>query len=305
MIIIELFAGLGNQLFQYAAGRALAEELKVPLLLNLQSFAKSEIYQYELGPFNISAGFATKKEVDKALNLPKNILSKYFLKITERLKPSNKRRSIIREKSFHFENEMSATTKNAYLFGHWQSEKYFINHRDLIRREFALKTNHLDKRVDLINKIENTNSFSLVIRRGDYLTYADLNLYGDDLTFYYKAINYAQSKISDPHFFIFSDDIEWVKQHLNIILPVTFVSEPYPGIDYKINPNRHQDLHLISKCKHHIITNSTFAWWGAWLNPSKNKMVIAPSQWFAKDKIWYDGNIANTQDILPDEWIKI
>jgi len=305
MIIVELFAGLGNQLFQYSAGFALSQKLNVPLKLNIQNFNKSDIYKFDLEPFNISATIATDQEISRAVDFPSDIISKSILKISEKLKPKILKRSIIREKTFHYDNVFNQATKNCYLFGHWQSEKYFNENSDLLKYEFSLKDDYKDLRHDLLNKICATISISLIIRRGDYLKYPELNLYGEDLTYYYNAMDYINSKIESPHYFIFSDDIDWVKLNLKLNKPHTFVSETYPGEEYKINTQRHQDLILISYCKHHIITNSTFAWWGAWLSKYSNKIVIAPKNWFAKSKIWYDGNIANTDDIIPKSWITL
>jgi hypothetical protein len=305
MIITELQAGLGNQMFHYAAGRVVAEELNIPLKLDISSFQQSSIYQYELTPFNIIADFATEKEIDEAVNLPTDFWSRTQLRITEKLKPAHKRRSIIRETDYHFTNQLAQATQNCYITGHWQSEKYFKKYDKLIRQEFSLKNNLTDDRTSLLQEINNTCAVSLVVRRGDYLKYDYLNLYGNDMTFYYNAMEIINSKVSNPHYFVFSDDIEWVKSNLILTMPHTFVSEPYPGDAYKVNPRRHLDLILMSRCKHHIITNSTFAWWGAWLNPNENKVVVAPKQWFKAD-FSFDGiKPANTQDVIPENWIKI
>ncbi len=305
MIVAEIFAGLGNQMFQYAAARALAERLHVPLKLNIQSFDGSTTCTYDLDKFNITAKIATGSEIASAVSLPSSSLKRNWLRITNRLKLSALRRSIVREENFHFEEEFRTATRNCYLFGHWQSEKYFKSFENVIRAEFTLRAGVVEDRPHLVEEIQSRESVSLIIRRGDFLQYDHLNLYGDNLAYYHRAIELLQSRMHNPHFFIFSDDIDWVKQQLKLKTAHTFVSEPYPGQQYKINGRRHQDLILISKCKHHVITNSTFAWWGAWLCADRNKTVIAPKQWFKEGFLWYNGKVADSRDVLPENWIKI
>lgn len=305
MIVAEIFAGLGNQLFQYAAARALAERLQVPLRLNVQPLAGSTTCTYDLDKFSITAALASPAEVEAAVSLPPPGFRQNLRRVANRLKPPAWRRSIVREVNFHFEDELRAATKNCYLFGHWQSEKYFKCFEHIIRREFTLAPGVTEDRPHLVAQIGREESVSLIIRRGDFLQYDHLNLYGDNLGYYYKAIERIKSHTRNPHFFLFSDDIAWVKAHLRLEVPHTFVSEPYPGEQYKINARRHQDLLLISRCKHHIITNSTFAWWGAWLGEDKEKIVVAPQRWFKEGTRWYNGTVADTKDVLPESWIKI
>ena len=305
MIIAEIFAGLGNQMFQYAAARAVAEKLGVPLKLNIFSYERNTLYPFDLDKFNITAAIANKKEVERAVSLPSNLLIRSHLLLMEKFKLKILKRSIIREEEFHYEDKLLYATKNTYIFGHWQSERYFKKCQNIIREEFSLTKEAIEDRTELIQKIEHSNSVSLTIRRGDYLQHHHLNLYGEQLTFHHQAVKYIAERISQPHFFVFSDDIEWVKKNLQLTFPVTYVSDVYSGDAYKLNPKRHQDLLLMSKCKHHITTNSTFAWWGAWLNPSKNKIVVAPKQWFREGTKWYNGEPVDTKDLIPEDWIKL
>jgi hypothetical protein len=305
MIVAEIFAGLGNQLFQYAAARAVAERLRVPLKLNVQPLAGSTTCTYDLDKFNITAALASPAEVEAAVSLPAPGLRQNLHRVANRLRPPARRRSIVREVNFHFEDELRTATKNCYLFGHWQSEKYFKGIEPIIRAEFTLAPGVTEDRPNLVAQIGREESVSLIIRRGDFLQYDHLNLYGDNLGYYYQAIECIRRRTRNPHFFIFSDDIAWVKEHLRLEVPHTFVSEPYPGERYKINARRHQDLLLISRCRHHIITNSTFAWWGAWLGTDPAKVVVAPRRWFKEGTRWYNGTVADTKDVLPESWIKL
>ena len=304
MIIAQLHSGLGNQLFQYAAARVVSQKLNTPLKLDITSFTSDSLYQYELAPFNIDATFATEQEVNAAVNLPVKMLPRLLLRLQNRLLPPNRRRTIVRETEYHFTNELAQATQNCYLAGLWQSEKYFMERSDLMRTEFSLKSEIRDDRPDLVHEVLTTEAVSLVVRRGDYLRHPDLNLYGEDLSYHYNALELINSRVTNPHYFIFSDDIDWVKANLKITKPHTFVSEPYPGEVYKINPRRHLDLMLMSRCRHHIITNSTFAWWGAWLNPAPDKIVVAPKRWFKEGNRIYN-KVADTRDVIPEKWIQL
>jgi hypothetical protein len=146
---------------------------------------------------------------------------------------------------------------------------------------------------EIINEIMDTNSVSLHVRRGDYLINprAKQLLVVCDAEYYLKSVEIMSSKVERPHFYIFSDDIKWAKE--NIIMPfkTTFVGENGPRKSY-------EDLRLMSLCKHNIIANSSFSWWGAWLNENPNKIVIAPKQWFRSSE-------KDTKDLIPESWLKI
>jgi hypothetical protein len=160
-------------------------------------------------------------------------------------------------------------------------------------KDFNFKNHPTGQNKLTLNIINNTNSVSLHIRRGDYIK--NLETYNKhgliDLYYYYKAINYIKEHVYNPTFFIFSDDITWAKENLNIELPVYF-------IDFNDQTRNYEDLRLMKNCKYNIIANSSFSWWGAWLNDFSNKIVIAPKKWFNDDTI-------NTYDLTPLDWILI
>ena len=172
-----------------------------------------------------------------------------------------------------------------YLEGYWQSDKYFQDVSTQLRREISLKANG-------IAPIEDANAVSLHVRRGDYISNPVTNQFhgASSVTYYQAAIDYITQHISQPHFYIFSDDMEWVKQHLPLPQSVTYVSNGQLH-DY-------EELVLMSHCQHHIIANSSFSWWGAWLNPSDQKIVIAPKQWF-------NNSAFDTTDLIPAAWIQL
>ncbi|MFH0972649.1 MAG: alpha-1,2-fucosyltransferase, partial [Patescibacteria group bacterium] len=177
-----------------------------------------------------------------------------------------------------------------FLDGYWQTEKYFKDIEDIIRSEFTLKTEYSNLNPELIAKISSCNSVSMHIRRGDYITNQNTNEFHGIcfLDYYKKAINLIAEKFPNPTIFIFSDDLKWCKENIKIKYPIVFV---------KGNKN-YEDLIMMSKCSHNIIANSSFSWWGAWLNNNPNKIVIAPQKWLNNPNI-------NYSDIIPSTWIKI
>jgi Glycosyl transferase family 11 len=178
------------------------------------------------------------------------------------------------------------------LDGYWQSEKYFIDCSKLIRKDFTFK-NELDSyNLKLKSKIDKTNSVSIHIRRGDYVNNLNTNATHGlcSIDYYIKAVNYITERIESPYFFVFSDDIEWAKKNIMLNFPCQFIS-------HNIGSKSYLDMQLMSLCKHNVIANSSFSWWGAWLNSNDNKIVIAPRKWFA----------VNTDicDLIPSNWISL
>ena len=300
IIISRISGGLGNQLFQYAVARSIAENNGAQTVLDTSWFInnKNDTKRDFLLPFfNISAR-EMKKEDEKNINLPDTINNTFYNKIKrkifrilENLKPLDKKKFII-EPSFNFHPEILKIRNSCYLSGVWQSEKYFKEIEDIIRKEFTLKNKPAKKTGEWIEKIENANSVSLHIRRGDYVENQKTNQFHGtcDLGYYEKAIKIISEKIKNPEFFIFSDDINWAKDNLKINFPTYFVSD-------KDIPD-YEELIVMSKCKHDIIANSSFSWWGAWLNQNKDKIVIAPKNWFKAKHL-------DTKDLIPESWLTI
>jgi hypothetical protein len=179
---------------------------------------------------------------------------------------------------------------NCYYDGYWQSEKYFEPVKDIIRRELEFIPILGERNTEHLNRIESSRSVSIHVRRGDYVSLkSNLDLYQScSIEYYQTAIEFLENKIIQPQFYIFSDDPEWAKDN--------FKGEKFRFID-----NNSQspviDLFLMKKCQHNVIANSSFSWWGAWLNNNPDKIVIAPKKWFKNN--WSD------TDIIPDNWTKI
>ncbi len=290
MIIVRLFGGLGNQMFQYAAARNLAHkynsELKINLDILLDRTAKSQSYvfrDYDLSIFNIQENFASKHEVDKIIRRSRN---DFFNRILNKI--FGYKRGYVRESNFKYSESISRSGDNILLEGYWQTEKYFFDVREILKKEFTFKNTASENINNFIEKIRQVDSVCVNVRRGDFLTNSNHGFCG--LEYYKKARQIINNKVRDPHYFVFSDDIEWCREHLVFFENVVFVSHDFAG-------NKFQDyLRLMQNCKNYIIPNSSFAWWAVWLNGDENKIVIAPST-------WYKGG--DTSDIYNSSWIVI
>ena len=290
MILVELNGGIGNQMFQYAAAKSLAlhhkKELRLDITPSHDKTMPKELKQrpFDLHYFNLPDLIANKGDIKSFI--PKT----YLEKISEKTKPNHKRK-IYREPFFHYDSNFYNAGQSVYLKGLWQSEKYFHRFKNEIRKAFEFNNDTIKEFTAFTGKLSTQNSVSIHIRRGDYLAKISLEVLGLLPSDYYsRGIELIRSKIPDPVFYFFSDDINWVKDHLQIS-QATYVST-------NIAKTHIEDLYLMSRCKHNIIANSSFSWWGAWLNNSPDKIVIAPGKWFNKGP-------KDTQDLVPDEWIKI
>ena len=280
MIITKLKGGLGNQLFQYAAGRAVALHHKVPLKLDLTIFETNKLHNgYRLDQFAIQSDIATKNEIFN-LKGGNNVLFSALRKAG-----FVKRKSYFKEKrSSHFD---ASIFKNnfIYLDGYWQNELYFSDIRELLLRELSPISSMNDLGNAYLEPIKNSNSVSLHVRRGDYLNLKNVGVL--DVDYYMKAVEYIRTNVEKPIFFIFSDDLEWCKNSLGFLEGCIYVDRTQTEID---------DLKLMSFCRHNIIANSSFSWWGAWLNQNPKKTVIAPKGWLLNDP--------GSSDVILSDWIK-
>ena len=198
-----------------------------------------------------------------------------------------------REPQFRYDPHLSDQKLPLYMDGYWQSELYFADAAEALRRELSPREPLDDVNAEMAQSIRQCTAVSLHVRRGDYVTNAHTNAYHGvcSLDYYRRAIDHIRGQISDAHLFVFSDDADWTRENLKTDLPTTYVSANPPDRGFR-------DIQLMSLCRHHIISNSSFSWWGAWLNPNPGKIVVAPSQWFAAG-----GN--DTSDLVPGSWVRL
>jgi hypothetical protein len=187
---------------------------------------------------------------------------------------------------------MLSLPDGVYLDGFWQSEKYFLDIEPTLRKEFSLRKAASPRSLDLANQISSSNAVGLHVRRGDYLSQDKMEFHGVcSLDYYIAAVSIISSKIPAPHFFVFSDDPEWAVENLRLSYLTTFVRDADGNKPY-------EHIWAMSLCKHHIIANSSFSWWGAWLSVNPEKIVIAPKQWFRLQTL-------DSKDIVPERWMRI
>ncbi|OGM93880.1 hypothetical protein A2524_00615 [Candidatus Wolfebacteria bacterium RIFOXYD12_FULL_48_21] len=288
MIIIKLKGGLGNQMFQYACAKHLAERNGDVLKLDISLYqpgnapAGDTARSYALGAFSISAQVASKEEVRRVRGLLWHIMA-LAMKVINRVRPIS---------SYMFDPQVLERRGNVYLDGYFQSERYFKDIKACIRNEFRLREPMGEQAQAMLRDIDGSDSVSLHIRRGDYVTNKNANAFHGTCPpeYYHAAIKEIGKHVHSPKFFIFSDDIEWAKADVGMPAHATYVSRD--GIaDY-------EELLLMSKCKHNIIANSSFSWWGAWLNANSNKIVVAPKRWINDERV-------DTSDAVPVEWVSM
>lgn len=291
MVSVILSGGLGNQMFQFATAKALSIRCKTNLSIDLYAInknTKATSRNYSLDIFEIDtpikSSIRNKIAIKGHRYLLKNKLGEYILKNL----------GIFRDrKAQFFEASFNNLTGNTSLFGYFQNEQYFSDITSALKQDFRFRNPLKDKNAEIAEIIKSTQSVSIHIRRGDYLS-SNSNLAPLDIEYYKQAISLICQKIGNPTFFVFSDDINWAKQHLQL--------EAYPQhfIDWNQADESYMDMQLMSLCKHNVIANSSFSWWGAWLNNNANKMVIAPPVWYKSDK-----QEAYPKGFFPDNWIVI
>lgn len=282
MKIVRFLGGLGNQMFQYAFYKSL-EHKNIRAYVDLSHFENYNRHNgYELSRI---FGIQIRQAPKLFLELFKPEQKKWVYRKARRI--LGLRKSYQEEKR-EFSYDPNVYSKgNNYLWGYWQNETYFLNIRENLLNDFNFPNLENKKNKNTLNTIINNASISVHVRRGDYLK--DHNL-GEICTseYYRLAIAYIKKKVENPKFFIFSDDISWCRNHL-------FKDEDVTFIDWNTGSNSYIDMYLMSNCKHNIIANSSFSWWGAWLNNNPSKIVISPSIWIKNSEL----------TLSLKEWIKL
>lgn len=294
MIISNLFGGLGNQMFQYACGRACALDVGTSLAISTDMF---DGYALHHGPELTRVFSLTVPEADAA-DL-RRVLGWQSSRLIRRLlgRPSTRRftgSQFLAEPHFQFWPGLrTRVTKTTYLQGYWQSERYFAHHAPTLRGDLRFRDAPQGLNADLAARIAGCESVSLHVRRGDYVKHSKTQAtHGAlPLQYYERALRHVGERVPQATVFAFSDDPQWIAQAL---LPV------HPGlviVDHNRGADSYNDMRLMALCRHHIIANSSFSWWGAWLNARSDKVVVAPAQWFAACR--------DSSDLLPPAWVRL
>jgi hypothetical protein len=268
MIIVKIMHGLGNQLFQYAVGRNLSLQLNCTLKFDISHYIKNDsCRKYEL-PYFYQPGLVET-------NLEEHIHDEF---------------NFHNQPFFQFDKKIKKITANTFLIGFWQSEKYFSEHRELLSTDLKIKNEFVKNVETKALEMQKENSVCVHVRRSDYLLHT--NCFGLlPVGYYINALKYLERKTGRFKAYLFSDDIGWVKENIPI-------KEEHEFVSGYISGNNIEDFYLMTNCRHHIIANSSFSWWAAWLNVNKDKIVIAPEKWFISKKY-------NPDDVVPDNWIKM
>jgi hypothetical protein len=275
-------------MFQYAIARSIAHTNQTDFKMDVSGFETYALREYELGHFSIMEYFANTEEIQRYKE--KKSCCTAFL---EKLFHNSQDYRYYKEKTFNYDPGVFKLKGNVYLDGYWQTEKYFEDIEEIIKNDFTVKTEPDEKNRELLNQIKNCNAVAVHIRRGDYVMdpQTESILGSCSLDYYRRCVEIIAKRISDPHFFVFSDDPKWTKENIEIDFPTTYI--------YHNGPNKgYEDLRLMSHCKHFIIANSSFSWWGAWLSDNSDKIVVAPKSWFRKED-------NNTKDLIPEGWLRI
>ncbi len=290
MIISQVIGGLGNQMFQYAAGRSLSLKNSTPFALDVTGFEGYSLHQgFELhNVFSAPITLASQSDRDRLLGWRRSPLVRRLLARLPATLGADPH--FAQEPHFGYWHALQGFGPNTYLAGYWQSERYFENVAGQIRADFTFRTPLSGRNAELAQEICSTQAVSLHVRRGDYANDAKTkSTHGlCSLDYYRAAIDQIATFVPKPVFFIFSDDIPWVKGNLEMTFNHHFIENNQGEASYN-------DMHLMSLCRHHVIANSSFSWWGAWLNPSADKTVVAPQKWFAGSQ--------SVEDLFPAGWV--
>lgn len=287
MIQVRLVGGLGNQLFQYACARALSLRLGAEVVLDLRELSRGAAHAvYGLHHFAVRARIGTPDELPPA----RSRILPYALWRTGLVRPR-----FLRERGLGLNPAVLSALDGTYLHGYFQSEGYFRDAREVIRTELEIIAPPSTENRIWIDRIgADERAVSLHVRRGDYA--ADSKgqaVHGTcDATYYARAVEALRARAGIlPRLYVFSDDPAWARDHLDLGAETVVLDHNPPSAAV-------EDLRLMGLCRHHVIANSSFSWWGAWRNPSPDKVVVAPERWFADPAL-------HNPDICPDDWLRV
>lgn len=292
MVVVRFKGGMGNQMFQYAFGRQLAANLGTDLVFDPTNLLYRNnppdfVYRnYDLDVFQPETNFlATPKMLAPLYNLRVAKLGQGLSWLVTRGYP------VVKEAYFHFQPKLLTDAREGVIYDGWfQSPQYFAGVENRVREDFRFSREIIPESRELLSRIEASNAICLNVRRTDFLKVDTLN--ATNLDYFLQAADYLGQRLSEPRFFIFSDDVEWCRENLRLDYPMEVIGHEHKGWKFG------NYLQLMTRCRHFIIPNSSFAWWAAWLNTGSEKTVVAPENWFTDPGI-------DTADLVPGEWVRM
>lgn len=295
MIVSNLIGGLGNQLFQYACGHAVAQRHGVPLQVAIDQFAGYRLHQgYELARvFAVDAAVASGHTLRERLGPWHGPLAR---RLRARVMPGLGcgGRACFEPPAGRYWPGIERAGPDAYLHGYWQSERYFETAADGLRQVLRFRQAPSDENARWLERIEGCASVSVHVRRGDYITNPkNRRIYAECTAGYYRAAQ-AHIRAAQPgaRFFVFSDDTAWARQAL-----AADSDGDVLVVDHNRGAASWNDLRLMSRCRHHIVANSSFSWWAAWLGEQPGTIVIAPQRWYVQP--------GRGLDVVPQRWLRL
>lgn len=289
-VIVALQGGLGNQLFEYAAGVALAQRLGAGLFLDVSSYDGPGTRHYALAPFRLP------EEVGRLDRTPwprGSRLDRLYRALARRLGLPRCGLPAFIEQEPGFDDRFSAVQRPVLLDGYFQSADYFADVAVIIRARIGLPRSLGAASQAVLRQIEQTESICMHVRRGDYVSNKGFNQFHGvcGLDYYSRALPIVGADMVAPHAFVFSDDPGWVKENMHLPCAMTIV-------DANTEDAAHEDLWLMAACRRFVIANSSFSWWAAWLGSAADKIVVAPEQWFAN-------GTPEPNRLIPSDWIRL
>lgn len=292
MIICRMLGGLGNQMFQYAAARSLSLSRGTELRCDIADYRRQTMHQgFELARvFKGSFTLAEETQVKQLLGWRRHpFLFRWAMH--RALSPFNRSQVVVEPHSGYWTG-WNGVPRHCYLSGYWQSERYFDAHAEAVRADFSFAAELEARNAELAGLIRGCQSVAVHVRRGDYVSNPTAQATHGTCSpgYYRRAIEHMVERVSSAQFFVFSDDMDWARSHLVSDRPMHF-------INHNRGKESFNDMRLMSLCQHHIVANSSFSWWGAWLAGHSTQLVVAPRRWFASTQ--------NDADLVPARWVRL